>query len=201
MTETYRTIVADPPWPTMRGVRSANPGRGHPQRHYPVMTVPEIIGLPIADLADPDAHLWIWAINRLVAEAHAVARAWGFRPVTMLTWCKPGPGVGYYLRNNTEHAILATRGRAMPPERVPLSSWYCWPRGSHSRKPDDFYRLAEQVSPAPRLELFARWHRPGWAAWGNRVGSDVEVEGWQPNPATPADPDDDPGALFALGAL
>ena len=190
----YRTIVADPPWPTMfpRPV----PARGHPQNHYPVMTLDQISALPVGDLAAPDAHLWIWAINRLVDAAYATARTWGFTPMTLLTWCKQGPGVGYYLRNNTEHCLLATRGRPMVPRTAAPSSWYGWRRGSHSRKPDDFYRLAEQVSPAPRLELFARWHRPGWDAWGNRVGSDIEVEGWQPGPA-----DDNVGTLFGLEAL
>jgi N6-adenosine-specific RNA methylase IME4 len=132
------------------------------------MTVDQIAALPVAELADPaGAHLWLWCINSMVEEAHQVARAWGFTPVTLLTWCKIGqPGVGHYLRNNTEHAILATVGKPMTPKNKPMKTWWEWPRGRHSVKPAGFYDLVEQVSPAPRLELFARQQRLGWESWG-----------------------------------
>jgi hypothetical protein len=81
----------------------------------------------------------------------------------------------------------------MVPLRAAISSWYEWPRGSHSRKPEEFYRLVQDVSPGPYLEMFARWSRPGWDAWGNRVRGDVEMDGWQPLPEATDD-----GALFDL---
>lgn len=77
--------------------------------------------------------------------------------------------MGYYVRNNTEHCLLATRGRPMVPAQALMSSWYAWPKRRHSQKPDEFYALAEQVSPFPRLELFARQQHPGWEAWGDEV--------------------------------
>jgi ParB-like chromosome segregation protein Spo0J len=44
------------------------------------------------------------------------------------------------------------------------------PRREHSRKPDEGYELVEAMYPElPRLELFARNTRPGWAAWGNEA--------------------------------
>jgi N6-adenosine-specific RNA methylase IME4 len=164
----YRCIAADPPWPTMHD--RATYGKAKPQRHYEVMTVDAIAALPVAELAAADAHLWIWGINRMLDAAYHVARAWGFTPVTLLTWCKAGPGVGYYLRNNTEHCLLARRGEPMVPASVPLSSWYEWPRGPHSAKPENFYVLAEQVSPGPYLELFNRKARLGWDGWGDQAG-------------------------------
>jgi N6-adenosine-specific RNA methylase IME4 len=185
----YRTIVADPPWPSMH--QRSTYHRGKPERHYPTMPVDEIVALPAGDLAAADAHLWIWGVNRLLGSAYDVARAWGFESMTLLTWCKEGPGMGYYLRNNTEHCLLATRGRPMVPARAAISSWYVWPRGSHSRKPEEFYRLVAEVSPGPYLEMFARWRRPGWDAWGNRVCGDVEIDGWAPLPPAAED-----GALF-----
>ena len=39
----------------------------------------------------------------------------------------------------------------------------------HSRKPDEQYDIIERCSPGPRLELFARGPRPGWAVWGNQA--------------------------------
>ena len=44
------------------------------------------------------------------------------------------------------------------------------PAREHSRKPDESYTLIEQMFPTlPRIELFARSTRPGWAAWGNEL--------------------------------
>jgi N6-adenosine-specific RNA methylase IME4 len=46
------------------------------------------------------------------------------------------------------------------------SSWWQWKRGPHSAKPPASLDLVEQVSPPPRVELFARQPRLGWDSWG-----------------------------------
>lgn len=167
----YKCIVADPPWPSMH--QRATYHRGKPERHYPTMPVETIAALPVPALADEDAHLWIWGVNRMLGSAYDVARVWGFTPMSLLTWCKPGPGMGYYLRNNTEHCLLATRGRPMVPDHQLMSSWYIWPRRRHSEKPPEFFTLAEQVSPGPRLEMFARCTRTGWDCWSDSIESTI----------------------------
>jgi N6-adenosine-specific RNA methylase IME4 len=164
----YGTILADPPWPSMH--QRATYHRGKPERHYPTMTVSDIADLKVGTLADVDAHLWIWGVNRCLDAAYHCARAWGFEPMSLVTWCKPGPGMGYYLRNNTEHCLLATRGKPMVPAQPPLSTWYQWPRGAHSEKPAASYELIQQISPGPYVELFARRLRLGWDSWGIDVG-------------------------------
>jgi N6-adenosine-specific RNA methylase IME4 len=59
--------------------------------------------------------------------------------------------------------INAAKGTA---ERQKLarasSSWFTWPRGKHSAKPEAFLDIVEQVSPGPYAELFARRARFGW---------------------------------------
>lgn len=64
--------------------------------------------------------------------------------------------------------INAVKGTA---DRMKLaragSSWFHWPRGEHSAKPEAFLDLVESVSPGPYLELFARRNRLGWDTWGN----------------------------------
>jgi N6-adenosine-specific RNA methylase IME4 len=142
-------------------------GKAKPQRHYQTMTLDAIAALPVPDLAAERAHLWLWGINRSLGDAYALARGWGFEPMTLLTWCKTGaPGVGYYLRNSTEHCLLATRGEPMVPAAALPTSWYVWPKRRHSVKPHEFFTLVEGISPAPRLEMFARTIRPGWDSWG-----------------------------------
>jgi N6-adenosine-specific RNA methylase IME4 len=161
LTPPYRCIVVDPPWRFAAAATKADA-----RRHYSTLAIEELQALPVAELADTSAHLWLWGVNGLMEEAHSLVRAWGFSPVTIVTWCKPGPGVGHYLRNNTEHVILATKGPPVTPVNKPLSTWYLWQRGRHSEKPDAFMDLAEQVSPGPRVELFQRRCRFGWDGWG-----------------------------------
>ena len=55
------------------------------------------------------------------------------------------------------------------------SRWYQWARGKHSAKPEAFQDIVEQVSPAPRIELFARRQRMGWDSWGNECRNDVAL--------------------------
>jgi N6-adenosine-specific RNA methylase IME4 len=168
----YRTIVADPPWKYASAATKADASR-----HYETQTLGWILSLgdETRALAEDDAHLWLWTTNALMEEGYDVVRAWGFRPLTLLTWCKPQPGVGYYLRNNTEHCIFATKGRPMVPDDKPTASWFVWPRAEHSKKPDAFYDLVEQVSPPDYLELFARRARFGWSYWGDQSLGTAEV--------------------------
>lgn len=71
-----------------------------------------------------------------------------------------------------QEALPALRGIARPevepPPEAPrfASTWFQWKRGPHSTKPPAFLDLVEQVSPAPRVELFARAQRLGWDSWG-----------------------------------
>jgi N6-adenosine-specific RNA methylase IME4 len=44
------------------------------------------------------------------------------------------------------------------------------PRREHSCKPNEAYELIERAYPElPKIELFARAARDGWAAWGNEA--------------------------------
>ena len=37
----------------------------------------------------------------------------------------------------------------------------------HSRKPIESYKIIETMYSGPKVELFARFNRPGWDSWGN----------------------------------
>lgn len=185
----YRTIVADPPWDVRRGPAESGPGSqwGRPgggnggasrPLTYPSMSVEEIAALPVRDLADRRAHLYLWTINAYVEDAYEIARLWGFRPSTLLTWCKRpnGKGLGGTYSLTTEFILFARRGVCPAAERVD-TTWWLWPRGRHSAKPEAFMDLVERVSPAPRLELFARRQRLGWDTWGNEALCHVDIGG------------------------
>jgi N6-adenosine-specific RNA methylase IME4 len=55
------------------------------------------------------------------------------------------------------------------------TTWFQWPRGKHSAKPEAFLDLVEQTSPGPYLEMFARRQRLGWDTWGNEALEHVEI--------------------------
>jgi N6-adenosine-specific RNA methylase IME4 len=173
----YRTIVADPPWPYEEGW----PGWGLNREKrlalpYPSMTIPEISALPVAQLAEPEGYLFLWTTSRHLEAAYGVVRAWSFTPRQVVTWCKPehGEGPGGMFATTTEFVLVAqrigpkshARGQRTLGTRVP-TSWFQWPRGKHSAKPEAFLDVVEQVSPGPYLELFARRNRLGWDTWGN----------------------------------
>jgi N6-adenosine-specific RNA methylase IME4 len=163
------TILADPPWDVLqRGGRGAH-------RHYHLMTVEEIAALPVGGLASADAHLWLWVTNATLFASQLVMAAWGFTYRSCLTWVKPGLGLGSsYLRNNTEHLLFGTRGKA-PVLYRSQPTWLFAPKQDHSHKPEEQYAVIERCSPGPYLELFARRKRPGWQVWGDEVANDVEL--------------------------
>lgn len=191
----YRTIVADPPWPmgpphgnrtkSTKGGWGPYIGKIATDVPYSTMTLDEIWALPIADMAEPDAHLYVWTVNKFIEETYGVVRAWGFSPSTLLTWCKApmGVGMGWAHSLTTEHILFARRG-SLPYQTRVDSTWWQFKRPynengapAHSRKPDGFLDVVEQVSPGPYLELFARRARFGWDYWGDESLGTAEMPG------------------------
>jgi len=180
----YRTIVADPPWPLMAGPKAfqtRKPTRAHgidlnPRYAattrplaYATMTLDEIAALPVAHLASPDAHLYLWTVNRHLEATYDIARAWGFTPSTLLTWCKEprGIGLGGTFTLASEWVLFCRRGSLKANQRIDRN-WWQWRRPPrHSEKPEAFLDLVEQISPGPYVELFARRARFGWDYWGD----------------------------------
>jgi N6-adenosine-specific RNA methylase IME4 len=185
-TERFPVIYADPPW---RYDFAETENRAI-ENQYPTMTLAEICALKVAELATPDAVLFLWAPGPKLVEAMEVIRAWGFEYRTSIIWVKDSPGMGYYVREQHELVLCAERGAGVPAMRFaeyelqlvakrggppvpepgmrPPSVIYA-PRQEHSAKPPIVYQLLERMYPAfPRIELFARSTRDGWTAWGNQ---------------------------------
>jgi N6-adenosine-specific RNA methylase IME4 len=170
--ERFRTIMADPPWDI-----GQQEGRYGASKHYDLMALERIKHLPVADLADENAHLYLWVINGAIREGIDVMEAWGFTYRAPLTWIKPRYGLGQYLRQQTEHLLLGTRGHA-PVKFRGQGTWMYAPVQEHSHKPEEQYAVIERLSDGPYLELFARCRRPGWFAWGNEISADIIIPGF-----------------------
>lgn len=166
----FACIAADPPWKF--GDKLPGPGRGA-EKHYPCMPVEAICRFELPPL-ERDAVLFLWRVASMQDEALAVARAWGFVVKAELVWKKltrTGKrffGMGRCVRNEHEVALICTRGRPSILSHA-VRSVFEAPVGRHSEKPDEFYDIAEQLCPGPRVELFARRHRAGWTCLGNEL--------------------------------
>ena len=149
------------------------------------MALDEIKTLPVSNVADDGAHLYLWVPNALLPEGLEVMKAWGFQYKTNIVWEKvrkdggpDGRGVGFYFRNVTELLLFGVRGsnmRTLSPGRTQVNLIRSQKR-EHSRKPDEIITLIEQCSPGPYLELFARGKREGWTLWGNQANTDYEPD-------------------------
>jgi N6-adenosine-specific RNA methylase IME4 len=158
----FRVIVADPPWAYTKREGDATHRGDLP---YPPMSTDAICALPVQGLGHEDSVLWLWTTNAFMRDAYRVLDAWGFREKTILTWVKDRIGLGDWLRGQTEHCILAVRGKPT----VTLSNQTTvlnGPMREHSRKPDEFYSMVEALCPGSKCEMFCRQVRPGWHAWG-----------------------------------
>lgn len=178
----FGTILADPPWQFQNRTGKMAPEHKRLSR-YQTMSLEEIMGLPVAQLASTPAHLYLWVPNALLLQGLQVLDAWGFGYKTNIVWHKirkdggpDGRGVGFYFRNVTELILFGVRGknaRTLPPGRRQVNIIRSLKR-EHSRKPDELYEIIEACSRGPRLELFARGTRPGWSVWGNQASDDYE---------------------------
>jgi N6-adenosine-specific RNA methylase IME4 len=176
----FATVLADPPWQFVNRTGKVAPEHRRLSR-YGTMTAQEILALPVAQIAESTAHLYLWVPNALLPDGLTVMKAWGFTYKSNLVWHKirkdggsDGRGVGFYFRNVTELILFGVRGknaRTLPPGRRQVNLIATRKR-EHSRKPDEQYDLIEACSPGPYCELFARGARPNWVVWGNQAGKD-----------------------------
>jgi N6-adenosine-specific RNA methylase IME4/ParB-like chromosome segregation protein Spo0J len=162
----FPVIYADPPWRYEHAIS----GSREIENHYPTMSLDEICAMPVQDIVTDDAILYMWATAPKLAECMKVLTAWGFDYRTNFVWVKDKIGMGYHARSQHEILLVAKRGNIPPPavaDRV--SSVVMAERGEHSAKPEVFYELIESFYPTlPKIELFCRSPRDGWAVWGNQ---------------------------------
>ena len=164
----YAVIVSDPPWSYGARAEDVTHRAANP---YPSMSIEEICAMPVESIAADNAILWLWTTNAHMYEAYAVAKAWGFTVKTILTWAKDRMGTGDWLRGQTEHCLMCIRGKPV----VTLTNQTTLLNGplrQHSRKPDEFYTMVDNLCPAPaggKVEMFCRQARPGWIAAGAEI--------------------------------
>ena len=171
----FSTILADPPWQFQNSTGKIAPEHKRLNR-YPTLDLEKIKALPVDEISKDRCHLYLWVPNALVSEGLGVMKSWGFQYKSNIIWQKirkdgepDGRGVGFYFRNTTEMLLFGVKGknvRTLKPGRTQVNVIKSRKR-EHSRKPDEQYKIIEECSWGPYLELFARGKRKKWTVWGN----------------------------------
>jgi N6-adenosine-specific RNA methylase IME4 len=157
---TFATILADPPWRFQNSTGKVAPEHKR-LRRYSTLSLQDIMALPVSDIAQETAHLYLWVPNALLPDGLAAMRAWGFTYKTNIVWHKirkdrgsDGRGAGFYFRNVTELILFGVRGknaRTLDPGRRQVN-YLATQKREHSRKPDELYPIIEACSAPWRHE-------------------------------------------------
>jgi N6-adenosine-specific RNA methylase IME4 len=163
----FQVIYADPPWKYGNSMPEYFTEQAN---HYPLMTIQELCEMPVKDIADKNAVLFMWVTSPILEECFQVINAWGFKYKTSFVWDKVKHNMGHYSSVRHELLLLCIRG-SYPKESANLrDSVFTEDRTAHSKKPDYFYELIEEMYPTgKKIELFSRNKREGWNSYGNQL--------------------------------
>ena len=177
----YKVLVIDPPWPQGKtGKRGVRPNQGT-KLDYPTMTKADLLELPVADWAEDQSFLFLWATNSkdkktgepILKMAFDLMTHWGFTYYTIITWDKrtgPCPFGPYQI--TTEHILFGYKGKAVFNKASLGKMKTCFTESAtaHSVKPDSFYQQIAKHFDGTKLDVFARQVRDGFDGWGNEYG-------------------------------
>jgi len=171
----YRTLLVDPPWQQQMVLGFNKTRNNRPKKlPYPTLSVAQIGDLPIPDLAEANAHLWLWTTNQFLPDEFDLLKRWGFKYMIPIQWVKPS-GCGAWWIHRSQTLLFGYRGKLDMREKLKPNVLFA-PARRHSQKPEESFGLIEAVSHAPRLEMFARAPRLNWHSWGDEVVSDIELK-------------------------
>ena len=157
----FEIVVLDPPWNYGRkydpeGSRVANP--------YPEMKQDELLKMEIPFAKD--SVVFLWTTHQFIFDAKELLNHWGFEYKATMVWDKEKIGMGSWLRMQCEFCLVAVKGKP----KWNNTTWRDIIRESrrqHSRKPDAFYQMVDEVTIGRKLEYFSREKREGWETFGN----------------------------------
>ncbi len=164
----YSIIYADPPWK----YNDQMPSKSKAINHYSTLSTKDICKLPVRDITEDNALLFIWVTGPHLEEALQVVSAWGFKYRTVaFVWHKENrKNIGYYTFSSCEYVLVAKRGKIPEGKASREQQFLSLESTKHSEKPKEVQERIEIMFPThKKIELFARNKRRGWTSWGNEV--------------------------------
>lgn len=190
----YDVIYADPPWDQKAGRKLSNykivkgkqiwnsKATKTEDLPYQTMSVDDIANMNVKGVASKNAFLFMWVTNKYLLQCEKIINAWGFRYVACITWRKKkmGGGLGGVVKISSEYLLFCRRGNlkaagSIPESVIDAKRPYVNGKPKHSKKPECFAEMIEEVSPADanKLEMFARDSRNGWDVFGNEAPNSI----------------------------
>ncbi|NBW21521.1 MAG: hypothetical protein EBR82_77540 [Caulobacteraceae bacterium] len=159
----YDVISMDPPWPYGREYDPENSRVANP---YPEMSLEQIqqIELPSAK----DCVLFLWTTHAFLPYSFDLLNRWGFTYKATMIWNKQKIGMGAWFRMQCEFCVVGIKGKPIW-ENKKYSELINENRREHSRKPDSFFDLVNEICFGKKLEYFSREPRKGWDLYGNDI--------------------------------
>ena len=166
----YRIIYADPPWKYGNAMPEYVT---EPQDYYLLMSTPDICAMPVKDIVEKNAVLFLWSTSPHLPEALEVTKAWGFEYKTTFIWDKVKHNMGHYNSVRHELLLVCVRGACTPDVKKLFDSVASIERTEHSKKPEYFREIIDTIyTHGNRIELFARQAPDGWDVFGNQINTD-----------------------------
>ncbi len=164
----YRVFYVDPPW--KYGTEPLASTEPQAAGYFPVVTIEELCEIPIHEISEKNAALFLWVIPPLLPEALKVMSAWGFEYRAVFTWdkgkdakCKDD-----YNNVNQEFLLVGEKGNCIPESDDITSAVQHIPKNLRSAaKPDEFRKIIETLYYATKnkVELYARKECEGWSRY------------------------------------
>ncbi|MCL4444755.1 MAG: MT-A70 family methyltransferase, partial [Candidatus Thermoplasmatota archaeon] len=110
--ERYDVILADPAW--TYDVEAVRP-EDRISSHYHQMSTQEICDLPVINIANKNAYLFLWVTSPKLDDGMMVLQSWGFQYLTSIAWDKELMGLGHVVRTQHELILIGRRGHPTPP--------------------------------------------------------------------------------------
>ncbi len=162
----YRVIYADPPWQYSDKLIEEYGGA---EKHYDTMNIEELCDLPINELTEKNAVLFLWVTSPMLEICFKVINAWGFKYKTSFVWDKVKHNMGHYNSVRHELLLVCTKGSCLPDKKKLYDSVVTVERtNKHSEKPIEFLNIISDLYVGNKIELFARTKKEGWDTWGNQ---------------------------------
>ena len=157
----YEVIIIDPPWPygskyDKNGFRSTSP--------YPEMLFDEIkdIDLPYSE----NCVLFLWTTHKFIWDAKKLLDIWNFEYRNILIWDKEKMGIGKLFRMQCEFCLVGIKGKPILNNDNTIRDIIRETRREHSRKPEAFYNMINELCIGRKLDYFAREKRNGFDNFG-----------------------------------
>jgi len=171
----YEVLMIDPPWQQSKaGKRKVRPHQGKTFNYRTMDTAAifDLLDREILPLAAKDHVVFIWAIDKYLAECEAAMQGRGYRRHCRLIWDK-GNGIApaFTVRFSHEYLLWYYRIR-LPPVAKEARGLYRTVlqenARQHSSKPEAAYQMIESFYPAQnKLDVFSRQHRKLWTQFGD----------------------------------